>query len=145
MQKKSSNKKNKTMSVQPKKGGKPSAPAAVAAATITLTNPAPNTLEWALPDLPPEKILVFTYIIWGTFDGTVHTKNSGVQIYQIEKIPDITLWENNTGVGNQNIPAGTWSVRVVHFTANKVGENNWDSTTISSEIYSNWLEDVPFS
>lgn len=112
-------------------------------AKIALTNPAVNVLDWELPVIAEGRKLIYTYINWGSIVNGVRVKNGGVQIYQFEYEPDVSHWENHTGVGNQDIPAGTWDIRIDHFTA--VGdENNWDTSTIDGGTYSAW-EPATFS
>lgn len=112
----------------------------LAAATISLSSPSPDTLQWSLPALESPRQVVYTYVDW--FKGGV--KFGGLQIEQVSRIPDVSFWVNNTGVGNQRIPAGIWDIRVVHYSA---VVNGWsaDMSTVDNGSFSDILPGVVFN
>jgi hypothetical protein len=128
---------------------------ALAIAPPTLTNPAPNTLEWTMPtadelgastpdDATDDRIVVITVVQWG--DGVEPA--GGLEIPQFTRMPAVTKFEN--GVSNygqkSHIPLGTTSVRVAHLTAARKGDS-YDAESIDKDdaiAWSAWLAAIEF-
>jgi hypothetical protein len=134
----------------PSKPGKEEVPPVSTYGAVLVTSPAINKLKWTPPQaLPADREIIYTYIDWGSIVDGVRVKDGGVQIYQKSYDPDVmdydnTSWENsdpNDDRGNQAIPAGTWDIRVSHF-SQVIGQ---DASTMDDGSYSEWLEDVEFT
>jgi hypothetical protein len=134
----------------PSKPGREEVPPVSTYGIVLVTSPAIDKLKWTPPQsMPADREIIYTYIDWGNVVDGVRMKVGGLQIYQKAFDPDVmeydnTTWENDDpsdDTGNQQVPSGTWDIRISHFTQ-VIGQ---DASTIDNGSYSEWLPAVEFS
>lgn len=90
--------------------GKPSTQAT--ASLETLSNPAPNTLQWTVPALTGDEVYIGFYVEWGNDVSGIFQKVSGFKIFKLAKpnTTPITSWVQ--GTDGWFVPSGNWSMRI---------------------------------
>jgi len=112
---------------------------AIEAAVLVTTNPAPNTIEWTLPDDQPGKALVYTYINWAPLNHNYLEQGGGVQIPQFGVSPSVTQFVNSG-----QIPPGTWSILITHYVATTNPSGGWNYSEVDPPYLAPWLDNVTF-